>query len=198
MQTTVTVAHTSPLISYIPGMLWSGGAQDPQAVCVKPLAIQGFISHNPRMDTGAKGITQSTLPKGTVDCTSRGTAKVRHGSEYIKRPSTQSILLRYIVRIRTPYSINSKLMQSRVFGGYRSRLGPYRVRLDGKTIDFDGYQAGDPENLNATLFKSTNLNRTTHSIEIINTSQDISRPVLDISKVIGHSQFSGFSSLLRT
>lgn len=60
--------------------------------------------------------------------------------------------------------------------------------VDGiQIIDFAGFQPGDVQNLDAVLFNATNLQETDHQFEIINTSSDPTRPVLDINRVRVHA-----------
>ncbi|EGN97345.1 hypothetical protein SERLA73DRAFT_184018, partial [Serpula lacrymans var. lacrymans S7.3] len=70
-----------------------------------------------------------------------------------------------------------------LFGGYRSRLGPYEVNLDGKRHEFPGYQYGTEQLADAMLFGQRNLSSGSHYIEMTNTSNDTQRDVLDIDYV---------------
>ena len=72
-----------------------------------------------------------------------------------------------------------------VFGGYRTRLGPYRVILDGHEYDEKGYEDGQLTNYDAVLFQKTSMKAQLHQLELINTSKDPERPILDISHVSG-------------
>ena len=76
-------------------------------------------------------------------------------------------------------------VDSRIYGGYRAQLGPYMVYLDGKSYQFEGFQAGDTEDYNAVLFNSTELTEDYHQVELINIGDELTtRNVLDISHVI--------------
>lgn len=82
----------------------------------------------------------------------------------------------------------SEVPRLRVYGGYRERLGPYRVTIDGKQYEHTGYNKSDPENPNAVLFNSKGLKFKEHNMEIVNVGQDDTRPygVFDISHVRRH------------
>ncbi|KIJ67444.1 hypothetical protein HYDPIDRAFT_84013 [Hydnomerulius pinastri MD-312] len=70
-----------------------------------------------------------------------------------------------------------------LYGGYRTTLGAYTVVLDGEAFSQDGYHAGDPEQANYVLFGNNNLTSNQHTVQLINTSEDPARNVLDISQV---------------
>lgn len=73
---------------------------------------------------------------------------------------------------------------SRVYGGYRERLGPYQVLLDGReAFVSSGYAPGASEDYDAVLFSSTDIQPDVHTLEIVNTGKDPSQAVLDINRV---------------
>ena len=74
-------------------------------------------------------------------------------------------------------------LSGRIYGGYRERLGPYQVVLDGITHQFGGFENGDKEDFNAVLFRGGNLTVDHHQIEMTNVGDNASRTVLDISHV---------------
>ncbi|KAI0086819.1 hypothetical protein BDY19DRAFT_995563 [Irpex rosettiformis] len=135
--TNLTVSHLSPLISYVPGMLWSDGGQDPLKA-----DYQGKGYHS----------TNSSEGQGRLFFTWVGT-------------------------------------DIWVYGGYRERLGPYRVSIDGKHHrDFDGFQEGDNQTADAVLFNSTDLklNNSEHHMEITNVGHGDGRldGVFDINRIV--------------
>ncbi|KAI0781676.1 hypothetical protein BC629DRAFT_1594407 [Irpex lacteus] len=132
--TNLTVSHLSPLISYVPGMLWSDGGKDSMKD-----KYQGKGYHS----------TNSSEGEGRLFFTWVGT-------------------------------------DVWVYGGYRERLGPYRVTIDGKQYEHTGFNKSDPENPNAVLFNSKGLKFREHHMEIVNVGQDDTRPygVFDISHII--------------
>ncbi|EMD35708.1 hypothetical protein CERSUDRAFT_84818 [Gelatoporia subvermispora B] len=73
-----------------------------------------------------------------------------------------------------------------VYGGYRERLGPYDVVLDGEVTSFPGFISG-PEQVPAILFSRSGLQPHVHQIQIINTSQDPTRPVLDFDHLLAET-----------
>ncbi|KAI0337142.1 hypothetical protein BDW22DRAFT_1340393 [Trametopsis cervina] len=132
-QTNITISHFSPLITYVPAMIWGDAANDPLAA---EYWGQGYHS------------TNSSNGQGRLFFTWYGTG-------------------------------------TRVHGGYRSRLGPYQVVVDSHVVaEFAGYQRGDIEATDAVLFNSTGLRTGPHILEIINTSDDANRPVLDINRIV--------------
>ena len=72
---------------------------------------------------------------------------------------------------------------SRIFGAHRSRLGPYKVTVDGKMSLLPGFNPGDTEDFHAVLFQQNNLVPGYHQVEIANMGQDPSGNVLDIVDV---------------
>ena len=55
--------------------------------------------------------------------------------------------------------------------------------LDNKPFNFNGYQAGDEESFQYTLFSSSGLDMGTHEVRITNVSPDPQRAILDIDHV---------------
>ncbi|PFH48544.1 hypothetical protein AMATHDRAFT_49466 [Amanita thiersii Skay4041] len=54
-----------------------------------------------------------------------------------------------------------------LYGGYRKRLGPYNVTLDGRVTSLDGFRAGDEEAGDGLLFGQGDLSTgTEHHLEV--------------------------------
>lgn len=71
----------------------------------------------------------------------------------------------------------------RIYGGYRSRLGPYQVSVDNdKVLNFAGYQAGSQEDFNYLLC-GIELDMGLHELQLTNISPDPARPTLDVDYV---------------
>lgn len=75
------------------------------------------------------------------------------------------------------------VLTNRVNGGYRNWSGSYQVTLDGEITMHEGYIAGMEEAADYVLFNATGLPTGPHSIRIVNTSNDPTRPRLDINSV---------------
>ncbi|KAI0698011.1 hypothetical protein BC835DRAFT_716469 [Cytidiella melzeri] len=142
--TNITVSHLSPLISYVPGMLWSGGGKDP---------LVGYYQN--------KGYHSTNASEG-------------EGRLYFSWVGTDVW----------------------VYGGYRERLGPYRIFLDGNQLsDYPGFQQGNPQNFDSVLFNSQGLKLGPHELEIVNISQDSFRPVLDINRIVYQHEISSATNI---
>ena len=71
----------------------------------------------------------------------------------------------------------------RIYGGYRSRLGPYQVSLDKDIFSYGGFQTGDEERFQYPLFSLSGLQMGMHEVTITNVSPDPERSMLDIDYV---------------
>ncbi|OCH92388.1 hypothetical protein OBBRIDRAFT_726913 [Obba rivulosa] len=78
---------------------------------------------------------------------------------------------------------SGKQQHHSIYGGYRQRLGPYEVVLDGKATPFPGFTGG-PEQVPAVLFSESGLQPVEHQIQVINTGQDPQMSVLDINYLV--------------
>ena len=69
-----------------------------------------------------------------------------------------------------------------IFGAKRSNHGPYNITLDGQVYEDDGFYDGQA--FQQVLFSAVGLdNAKTHTVEIINSYTDSTKPYLDIDSV---------------
>ncbi|KAI0631718.1 hypothetical protein C8Q77DRAFT_1198566 [Trametes polyzona] len=74
-----------------------------------------------------------------------------------------------------------------VYGGYQPSLGPYKVTLDENTAEYNGYTGG-PSQLSFELFSASDLPLGKHSISIVNTGSNSTRPILDLGYLVFETQ----------
>ncbi|KAL4247190.1 hypothetical protein ABKN59_008280 [Abortiporus biennis] len=81
-----------------------------------------------------------------------------------------------------------------IYGGYRSRLGPYQVTLDGVTQSQPGYEEGDDEDFDYVLFSNQSLLQGDHQLELSNLGSDTGS-ILDLNRIVFETPLTGITTI---
>ncbi|KAH7922248.1 hypothetical protein BV22DRAFT_1017667 [Leucogyrophana mollusca] len=81
-------------------------------------------------------------------------------------------------------------LRCRLYGGYQPTLGAYQIILDGQVYNYSGIRDNSSSLAGYLLHGSQGLAAGSHSIEMINVSQDPDQDILDLDYVWMYSPFS--------
>ncbi|KAJ7120175.1 hypothetical protein C8R44DRAFT_541939, partial [Mycena epipterygia] len=79
-----------------------------------------------------------------------------------------------------------------IYGSKRDNHGPYSVKMDGNTMEYDGFSADDEY---TSLFDSGSLKQGQHTVVITNIMKDTKRPYIDIDYASHSAALSALHAL---